>query len=152
MPGGKIPRFQATELFPFHTVDGKGYDRVHLARGSIVKLYDYQIGSRFLSFMGSLDALNENLVETILPFLLLDLRQKPDAKRGADRALGVDPRPFYGMEFLLLNSHTDENVEDEVDAAGEDRIFVGKFTDPNLGEESISAIPLKREILGWLKP
>jgi hypothetical protein len=56
------------------------------------------------------------------------------------------------MEFLLLNSHREENVEDEDDAAGEDGIFVGKFPDPNLGEVLISAIHLKREIPGWLKP
>lgn len=152
MPDGRIPRFHATEIFPFQTTDGKRYDRAHLSAGSIVKLFDYQVGSRFLSFKGSRDALNENLVETILPFRLLDLRQKPDAKRGGDRALGVDPRPFYGMEFLLLNSHKEEGADDEDDAAGEARIFVGKFTDPNLGEVSISAIHLKREIPGWLKP
>jgi hypothetical protein len=152
MPDGRIPRFQATELFPFETADRKRYDRVHLETGSIIKLYDYQVGSRFLSFKGSRDALNENLVETILPFRLLDLRQKPDPKRGGDRALGVDARPFYGMEFLLLNSHREEDTDDEDLPAGEDRVFVGSFTDPNLGQVSISAIHLKREIPGWLKP
>jgi hypothetical protein len=36
-------------------------------------------------FRGSREALNENLVETILPFRILDLRQTPDPKRtGAD--------------------------------------------------------------------
>jgi hypothetical protein len=152
MPGFRIPRFQASELFPLQTADARRYDRVHLETGTIVKLYDYQVGSKFLSFKGARDALNENLVETILPFRLLDLRQKPDAKRGGDRALGVDPRPFYGMEFLLLNSHREEGLEDEEDAAGENKVFVGKFTDPHLGEVSISAIHLKRELPGWLKP
>jgi hypothetical protein len=151
-PAGKIPRFYAAELFPFQTTDQKKYDRMHLATGTIVKLYDYQVGSKFLSFRGAREALNENLVETILPFRLLDLRQRPDAKRGGDRALGVDARPFYGMEFLLLNSHKEADSEDEDDAAGEARIFVGKFTDPGLGEVSISAIHLKRDIPGWLKP
>ncbi len=152
MPGGKIARFAASELYPFQSADNKRYDRVHLQTGTIVKLYDYQVGARFLSFKGSRDALNENLVETILPFRLLDLRQKPDKKRGGDRALGVDPRPFYGMEFLLLNSHREEGLEDEEDAAGQNKIFVGKLTDPHLGEVSISAIHLKRELPGWLKP
>jgi hypothetical protein len=151
-PEGKILGFRAAELCPFQTGTGKRYDRVHLETGTIVKLYDYQVGSKFLSFRGARDALNENLVETILPFRLLDLRQKPDPKRGPDRALGVDPRPFYGMEFLLLNSHREEGLDDEEDAAGEKKVFVGKFTDPNLGEVSISAIPLKRELPGWLKP
>ncbi|TPK96605.1 hypothetical protein FJ934_08570 [Mesorhizobium sp. B2-4-12] len=152
MPGDKIARFDAEELYPYHTIEKKRYDRMHLNAGTIVKLYDYQVGSRFLSFRGSRDALNENLVETILPFRILDLRQKPDPKRGPDRALGVDPRPFYGMEFLLLNSHKEEGLEGEDEASGEDRVFVGKFSYPNLGEVSISAIPLKRDIPGWLKP
>ncbi|MGO7785635.1 hypothetical protein ACC717_36980, partial [Rhizobium ruizarguesonis] len=84
---------------------------MHLSTGTSIKLYDYQVGSKFLSFKGSRDALNENLVETILPFRILDLRQTPDPKRGGDRAFGVDPRPFYGMEFLLLNSHGEDGAD-----------------------------------------
>lgn len=151
VPGGNIPSFSAEELFPFKTSKGKRYEGVHLKTGSIIKLYDYQVGSKFLSFKGSRDALNENLVETILPFRILDLRQTPDPKRTGDRALGVDPRPFYGMEFLLLNSHREEGADDEDEAAGTGKIFVGKFTDPDLGEVSISAISLKRDLPGWLK-
>lgn len=152
MPDGRIPRFKAAEIYPFHTADGKRYDRMHLSTGTIVKLFDYQVGSKFLNFRGTREALNENLVETILPFRILDLRQKPDPKRGGDRALGVDPRAFYGMEFLLMNSHKEEGAEDEEEAAGQKLLFVGKFTDPGLGEVSISAIHLKRELPGWLKP
>jgi hypothetical protein len=152
MPDERMPRFQAEEIYPFHTSDGKRYDRMHLSTGTIVKLFDYQVGSRFLNFRGTREALNENLVETILPFRILDLRQKADAKRGGDRALGVDPRAFYGMEFLLMNSHKEDEAEDEEEAAGQNRLFVGKFTDPGLGEVSISAIHLKRDLPGWLKP
>jgi len=151
-PDGHIPRFAATELYPFKTRSGKRYEGVHLTTGTIVKLFDYQVGSKFLNFRGSREALNENLVETILPFRILDLRQTPDPKRTGDRALGVDPRAFYGMEFLLLNSHREDDSEDEEDAAGTNRVFVGKFTDPDLGTVSISAIALKRELPGWLKP
>jgi hypothetical protein len=61
----------------------------------VIKLYDYQVGSKFLSFRGSREALNENLVETILPFRLLDFRQKPDPKRTGDRAEGE----FQGRSF-----------------------------------------------------
>ena len=74
-------------------------------------------------------------------------------KRGGDRAEGVDPRPFYGMEFLLLRSHKEQGLEDEEeeDAAGEDKIFVGNIRHPDIGEVSVSAILLKRKIPGWLK-
>ncbi|MEM7213996.1 MAG: hypothetical protein AAF423_00530 [Pseudomonadota bacterium] len=150
-PDAKIPSFTAPELYPFNTVKGDRYDGVHIKCGCIIKLYDYQVGARFLSFRGSRESLNENLIETILPFRILDLRQTPDPKRGGDRAKGVDPRPFYGMEFLLLNSHKEEEADDEDEAAGESRVFVGSFSDPNLGEVTISAIHLKRELPGWLK-
>jgi hypothetical protein len=152
LPDGSIPSFAAPDIYPFRTSEGRRYDGVRIEAGTIVKLFDYQVGSKFLSFRGSREAFNENLVETILPFRLLDLRQRPDRKRGGDRALGIDARPFYGMEYLLLNSHKEEGLDDEDDAAGEGKLHVGSFSDPELGEVSISAIVLKRELPGWLKP
>lgn len=151
-PDGTIPRFEADHLYPLGLVDGRRYEGVHLSTGTVIKLFDYQVGSKFLSFKGSRDALNENLVETILPFRILDVRQKADPKRGGDRALGVDARPFYGMEFLLLNAHGEDGNDDEAEAAGTAPIFVGRFTDPGLGEVRIGAIGLKRDLPGWLKP
>jgi|SRR6516165_6811062 hypothetical protein len=56
------------------------------------------------------------------------------------------------MEYLLLNSHREEGLEDEDEAAGEGKIHVGSFSDPELGEVSISAVVLKRDLPGWLKP
>ena len=156
----EIPAFESDILYPFNTMSGSKYDGVSLKTGTIVKLFDYQVGSKFLSFKGSRDTLNENLVETILPFRLLDFRQLPKSKdaleaarkRGGERAEGIDPRPFYGMEFLLLNSHREEGLEDEEDdAAGQGKIFVGNVSDDELGEISISAIRLKNDLPGWLK-
>ena len=157
LPNGSIPSFQADRLYPYLRGDRKRYDGVHLATGTIIKLYDYQVGSRFLSFRGSREALNENLVETILPFRLLDFRQKPDPKRGGERAEGIDPRPFYGMEFLLLRAHKEEESgEGEEDSedheiAADSRISVANIKDPELGEISISAIALKRKLPDWLR-
>jgi hypothetical protein len=152
LPDGSMPSFDAPDLYPLRNSESKLYDGVRIETGTVVKLYDYQVGRKFLSFRGSREALNENLVETILPFRLLDLRQKPDEKRGGDRALGVDARPFYGMEYLLLNSHREEELDDEEEAAAENKVDVGSLSDPELGEVSISAIVLKRELPGWLKP
>lgn len=150
--GGKVPTFQEDALFPFRKGDGRRYDGVHLTTGTVIKLYDYQIGSRFSGgFRGSREALNENLVETILPFRILDFRQTPDPKRGGDRAEGIDPRGFCGMEFLLLRSHREgDNDEDEDEAAGTGRIAVGSIKSPELGDIEISAIRLKRKLPGWL--
>jgi hypothetical protein len=160
MADGSIPSFDADVLYPYLRGDGKRYDGVHLATGTIIKLYDYQVGSKFLSFRGSREALNENLVETILPFRLLDFRQKRDPKRSGDRAEGIDPRPFYGMEFLLLRSHKegepaeadsdDEDTEDN-EIAADASLSVGNLEDPELGEVKISAIALKRKLPDWLR-
>lgn len=150
-PSGRIPTFMEDALYPFVKGDGKRYDGVHLSTGTVIKLYDYQIGSRFAGgFRGSREALNENLVETILPFLILDFRQTPDPKRGGDRAEGIDPRRFCGMEFLLLRSHKEAQDDDEEEAAGTGRIGVSTDTYPDLGEISISAIRLRRKLPGWL--
>jgi hypothetical protein len=128
------------------------FPNVHLKTGTVIKLYDDQIGSRFSGgFRGSREALNENLVETILPFRILDFRQTPDPKRGGDRAEGIDPRGFCGMEFLLLRSHREgDNDEDEDEAAGTGRIAVGSIKSQELGYIDISAIRLKRKLPGWL--
>jgi hypothetical protein len=152
LPGNKIPTFREDALFPFRKGDGKRYEGVHLNTGTVIKLFDYQIGSRFSGgFRGSREALNENLVETILPFRILDFRQTPDPKRGGDRAEGIDPRGFCGMEFLLLRSHREgDNDEDEDEAAGTGRIAVGSIKSQELGAIEISAIRLKRKLPGWL--
>lgn len=155
MPDGSIPRFDADMIYPLQKADGKKYDGVHIGSGTIIKLYDYQVGSKYIGFRGSREALNENLIETILPFRILTFGQKPDPKRGGERAAGVDPRPFYGMEFLLLRAHKEKgDVEDEEDAVGlhgEKKLAVNSVSDPELGEIIITAIPLKRNIPTWLK-
>ena len=156
----EIPTFQDDCLYPFQTKAGKRYDGVMLRTGTVVKLFDYQVGAKYLSFKGAREALNENLVETILPFRLFDFRQVPSTKeskekaqaRGADRAAGIDTRPFYGMEFLLIRSHREAGLEDvEDDAVGEESISVGEHEEPKFGKISISAIPLKQKIPSWLR-
>ena len=158
LPSSKIPSFTEDALYPFVKGDGKRYEGVHLSTGTVIKLYDYQIGSRFASgFRGSREALNENLVETILPFRILDFRQTPDPKRTGERAEGIDARPFYGMEFLLLNSQKEEDNTDgepdtEDEAAGTSLMAVSNDKYLDLGQITISAIRLKRHLPGWLKP
>jgi len=161
-PEKEISTFEQDILCPLHTMGEKPgfYDGVMLKTGTVVKLYDYQIGGKFLTFRGAREALNENLVETKLPFRLLDFRQVPKtkdakekaAKKGLERALGIDTRPFYGMEFLLLRSHREEGLEsEEEEAAGEKKISVSKITNPDLGVIKIEAILLKHDIPNWLK-
>jgi hypothetical protein len=151
---GCIPTFETNYLFPFTTKLGKRYEGFCLTAGTVVKLYDFQIGKGFKSFRGAREAFNENLVESILPFRLLDFRQTPDPKRGGDRALGIDARSFYGMEYLLLRSHAEKNnIRDEtVDALTNNKINIAVIDDNELGHIEISAIYLVNGMPSWLQP
>jgi hypothetical protein len=151
LPSGDVPSFDLDTLYPFVKGNGERYGGLTLNTGTIIKLYDYQVGSKFLSFRGAREALNENLVETILPLRLLDFRQTPDPRRTGERAEGIDPRPFYGMEFLLLRSHKETELDEEEDeAVAEKQINVGIVDHPELGEISIRAIALKKNLPSWL--
>ena len=150
----QIPHFDTNSISPLHTQKGEVFDDFNLETGTIVKLYNFRLGSGHSGFRGSREAFNENLVETILPFRIYDFRQTPDQKRGGLRAKGIDVRPFYGMEYLLLQSHKDEqDVENNTDSGpvGESKLTVQNISDPKLGKISITAIPLKKDIPGWLK-
>ena len=155
---GKMPTADIPTLWPLKNRDKKSYQGFSLTTGTIVKLYDFQIGSKFLSFRGSREAFVENLTDTVLPLRIYDLRQTPDKKRTGDRALGVDARRFYGMEYWLMRSHADESgPDDEADAsdatasADGDKINVAVIEDPQAGRVEISAIKLKRVLPPWLK-
>lgn len=148
---GSIPSFSASVIHPLHLKSGASDDKVHLSTGTIVKLYDYQMeGSA--SFRTIREAINENLVSTILPFRLMDYRYAPDRRRGGRRGQGVDERRVYGMEFLLLRKDEDEETDDEsrVSEPGQE-LYIGDVTHPDLGQISVRAIVLRKELPGWLK-
>ena len=149
-----IPSFSASVLHPMNLRSGDRDDKVHLTTGSVVKLYNYQMESA-TSFRNIRESLNENLVSTVLPFRLMDYRYPPDSRRGGRRAQGVDERPLNGMEFLLLRRDGDN----EEDSDGQDPIYepgrqqhVGDIDHPDLGNISVSAIVLRHDLPGWLKP
>ena len=156
-----IPKFHSERISPFNNNEGQSYKLGAFASGTIIKLYDYQLGKGFSSFKAPTEALNENLVESILPFRILDFRniaRKQEAlikeeKKGPERALGIYPRPFYGMEYLLLRSHT-EGISDMDDSipAGTKKFDVGETHDAELGLIKIHAVVLKPTLPDWLKP
>ena len=148
---GQIPSFRASLVYPMNLNGGELDEKVRLSTGTVVKLYDYNLESA-ASFRYIREALNENLVSTVLPFRLMDYRYPPDPRRGGRRAQGVDERPLNGMEFLLLRRDGDEDVG--VDGAYEpgSEQFIGDVEHPDLGHISVRAIVLGRELPGWLKP
>ena len=148
-----IPKFETDEIIPMMLSSGRPDDVVVSESGSIIKLYDYQLESS-VSFRNIRESLNLNLVSTVLPIRLMDYRYRADSSRGGRRAQGVDERPLYGVEYLLLKSHVHE-VEfqtEEDDPVQGDRNHIGNVSDPSLGRIGISAIVLPKELPGWLKP
>lgn len=149
--GGKIQSFDAPYVHPFKVKStGEQYENVMLGSGSIVKLYDFQFGKNFREFSVR-DAFNENLVDTVLPFRMMDFRWPASEGRGEARALGIDERTINGMEFSLLRSAQKQQDAEDTDEAGASKIFVGDYEDEELGEIRVYAIPVSRDMPGWLK-
>ena len=152
-PDDGVPSFSASVIHPMKLGSGDPDAKVHIATGTTVKLYDYQMESA-TSFRNIRETLNENLVSTVLPFRLMDYRYPPDKRRGGRRAQGVDERPLNGMEFLLLR----RDSEDDAGPDDEDREYdpgseqhIGDINHPDLGNISVRAIVLGRDLPGWLK-
>ncbi len=149
---GKIPSFQIDSIWPLHKMDGSRYEGVCAKSGTIVKLYDFYVGKAFKTFKGAREAFLENLVETILPFQLMDFRYESG---GTTQGKGEpDQRPFYGMEYLLIRTHGAE-LDEDADSLERKRIHVGTITDARVGVINISAIPLEKDAKkhgpAWLK-
>lgn len=150
----KIPSFDMDFLFPFKINNGKRFDGFCLSSGTIIKLYDFFLGSRYTGFRGAREAFNENLVESILPFRIYDFRYPPNPNKGVLRSEGIDARPFYGMEYLLLRAHTEDinEVDDDLVTESESKLTIDKIKDPKLGTIHITAVLLRKNLPGWLKP
>lgn len=147
MIGGKIPRFFQERIFPLIRRDGTRDDAVSRTDGTIVKLYSYEFGAS-ANFRTIREALNENLVSTVLPFRLMDFRAKPNKRRGGRRALGIDERTVNGMDFQLRR--VDDPEDDEENEFSGEIIHVGDVTHPELGHLLIHAVPLPKKLPGWL--
>ena len=144
----RIPRFERSNLRPLVLQDRQPDDKVMRSSGTIVKLYSYVLG-RAANFRTIREALNENLLSTVLPFRLMDYRARPDRKRGGRRALGVDERTVSGMDFQLRRLDDEEDNEGETELA-DDPVHIGDVQDPELGRIRVQAVPLPRKLPGWL--
>ena len=149
-PNKEIETAENKSITPFRLATGKIFDKFLMETGTIIKLYEYNTGKRHSGFRGAREAFNENLVETILPFRMLDFRQKPETSRGELRSMGIDARPLYGLEYLLLRQHEEDKKEDDEPIAAEDgergKINVGTIQDNRLGKIVITAVKLKEPI------
>jgi hypothetical protein len=146
---GRTPSFSALVLYPMNLQNGNRDDKVKIATGTVVKLYDYEMQSA-TSFRDIREALNENLVSTILPFRLMDYRVTP--QRTGRREQGVDERPVNGMEFLLLRRDGDDNSDETPIYEPGTKQDIGIVDHPELGSISVQAIVLGHKLPGWLSP
>ncbi len=152
-PDNGIQEFDVDQIKPMMLNSGQPDEVVKPQSGSIIKLYDYEMESS-VSFRNIREALNLNLVSTVLPIRLMDYRYPAAPSRGGRRAQGVDERSLFGIEYLLLKSHAHEvdlQIDDEDSVQGY-RNHIGRITDPYLGRIDISAIVLPRDLPGWLRP
>ncbi len=150
-PNGEIPELSPGKetIYPFRNQKGVVYQNISRESGSIIKLYSYYMGSNYNGFAGIRAAFSENMVETILPLRLMDFTVSPSKNKGPDREQGIDPRRFCGMEFLIcrLNGNIKEDDDDdENDARATD---IGRISNPEIGEISISAFLFREKTPKW---
>ena len=147
--GKEIQSVEKSQIFPFKISSGEKFEQFSLESGTIIKLYDYNLGKKYKKLNGIREVFNENIVETILPFRIMDFRATPDKKRGGRRAMGIDERSFYGMEFSLQRHTHGEDEDDNGDRAEiepEDKniMHIATHKSVELGEITITAIALKK--------
>lgn len=92
-----IPKFREENIKAF------GHASLGLvSAGSIVKVYEYDIGPEARSVdLGLYNALTVNLVECALPVQLYDFDAKPVEGKGPLRKEGIAARTFGGMNVVL---------------------------------------------------
>ena len=93
----QIPKFRADSIPAF------GHDTLGvISEGTIVKLYEYDIGpeARSVDF-GLYNALTVNLIECALPVQLFDFNATPIEGKGPLRKQGIAARTFGGLNVVL---------------------------------------------------
>ena len=97
MPDGEIPCFESESIKAFGDDDvGK------IQQGSLVRLFDYDIGSPAHNVdFGLYYALTLNLLDCALPVRIYDFGANPTQGKGKLRARGIADRTFSGMGVML---------------------------------------------------
>ena len=151
---GMIPRFETDSILPMVRQDRVVDSEIERRSGTIIKLYSYVLG-RAADFISVREALNDNLISTILPFRLMDYRATPRKSRKSRRtddrsrrAVGVDERPLNGMWFQLMRPA--ETEDDESDVEPGKPIHVGDVDHPLLGQIRITGVILGKRLPRWL--
>lgn len=108
-----IPKFQEESIESFkHPTLGK------ISEGTIVKLYEYDIGPGARSVdIGLYNALTTNLIDCALPVYLCDFNAEPVKNKGPQRAAGIASRAFGGLN-VVLRADQSESAEETLKGEG----------------------------------
>ena len=144
-PGKDIARFREERIRAF------GHQQHGLVEsGSIVKLYEYDIGDKNHNVdIGLYNALTVSLIDCALPIRVYDFDAKPIANKGPLRQEGIAARTFSGLSVVLgaeLSDDVDENGEfkERGDPDTEWVYQVAERNDEELGKVRIVATGLRR--------
>ena len=129
-PNKDIPKFSENAIRAFG-MDGIGV----VEAGTIVKLYEYAIGSAHSVDFGLYYALNTNLLECALPICIYDFDAKKQEKKSGLRQVGITDRIFSGMPQIIAED--DMNIDKRT-------FLVSQTNDNSLGKLRIYATGIKR--------
>ncbi len=133
-PNGEIPCFESNGIKAFNRKD----IGVLPEGGTVVKLYEYDIGPRSRAVdIGLYDALTTNLIDCALPIRLYDFDAQPT--KGGLRSEGIAPRTFSGMK-TVLGSDDEKDEPGKVDIKG----TTENSENPSLGTIRISYFGLDK--------
>jgi hypothetical protein len=153
-PAKDIPRFRQEKIQAFQKeIEGKAVgitldDLGIVESGTIVKLYEYDIGDKNHNVdIGLYNALTVNLIDCALPIRVYDFDAKPVKGKGPLREAGIAARTFSGLSVVLgaeLTEDIDENGEfkERGDADTEWVYQVAERNDEELGKVRIVATAL----------
>ena len=154
-PAGEIPEFETDYIDPFPLPD---FGRLTNG-GTIVKLYEYDVGGRAHDIGLGLDrALTFSLMDCALPVRLYDFDAAITEDRGGMRAQGLDARTFAGLGMKLRADLGESTTEDseiaEKKPAQPTTEFVRQIAEvkshPELGRIRVVAIGVS-EMQQWLR-
>lgn len=146
-PGGSIPRFRDEKL------SALGDDTFgQVASGTIVKLYEYDIGKGNSGVdFGLRDALDVNLIDCALPIRTYDFDAKPQETKGPLRARGIAASTFSGLSVSVGATENPEIEESNIDEGENQQANEGSWTHhvitenhEHLGRIKVLAIGIKK--------
>ena len=135
-----IPKFVKDSISAFRH-DSLGC----VKEGSIVKLYEYDIGPKARAVdVGLYDALTVNLVDCALPVHLVDFNALPVKGKGPLRAEGIADRSFGGLNVVLRSDlaemHPNDNKDSVKTKTGTEWVHqIADIRDEDLGRFKIVA-------------